>query len=562
MSYFPRIFCHQLSYALPHDKAIFTHLNLSISSHRIGLVGRNGIGKSTLLRLFAGELLATNGSIEISGKVAYLPQNSLIPINQTVADFLGFAAKLSAYERIVAGSCDIADFDALQDDWLFQDRINSQLANFKLEHIKLGRRATEFFPYYLPSPLPPPQVAEVSFFKSLLTSLSGGEFSKLQLLKLFFSDSDILLLDEPSNHLDQSARQILYQQIQQREGLILIASHDRELLQYMDQIIELTSLGCKTYGGNYQFYQEQCALDRAAKLQQASDAKKYLQLTQHSVQTSRERREQRQAKGIKERRLGKIDKMGANSKRGRSERTQSRLVTQRERLLITASAQLQQAKSELEVMETIQLNLPNTYLPNQKLALTIENLSFHYPDSTELLINHFNLIITGPERIALLGDNGTGKSTLVKLILGELQPTQGKIELGVTKINYLDQHCALLKPELSVIANFQYFNPNLNEEAARFALAQFLFKNIAAEKLVKDLSGGEKLRAALACILLSDDAPQLLILDEPTNHLDLASIQALESALNCYLGAMIVISHDSAFLRAMGIEKNLRAPFI
>jgi ATPase subunit of ABC transporter with duplicated ATPase domains len=177
------------------------------------------------------------------------------------------------------------------------------------------------------------------------------------------------------------------------------------------------------------------------------------------------------------------------------------------------------------------------------------------------IIQNFALTISGPEHVALIGNNGSGKTTLVKLILGELPMSAEKIYLGVDHVRYLDQHTKLLVPELSILENFLRFNPDIGETDARFFLAQFLFRNVTALKRVTDLSGGEKLRAALACALLSNYPPQLLILDEPTNHLDITSITCIESALKNYKGALLVISHDQTFLKNVGIMREISAPF-
>ncbi|MBX3710137.1 MAG: ABC-F family ATP-binding cassette domain-containing protein [Gammaproteobacteria bacterium] len=198
---------------------------------------------------------------------------------------------------------------------------------------------------------------------------------------------------------------------------------------------------------------------------------------------------------------------------------------------------------------------------NGKVILEIEHLIFSYPESNDLFIKNFSLTIKEPERIALCGTNGSGKTTLIKLILNELQPSYGEIFLGTERISYLDQNTMQLNPEVSILDNFLRLNSDTKENEAYQALAQFLFKNTSALKLVKHLSGGEKLRALLACTLKSSNPPQLLILDEPTNHLDLNSMKSIESALKNYQGAMIVISHDQSFLESIGIERIIYAPF-
>lgn len=249
--------------------------------------------------------------------------------------------------------------------------------------------------------------------------------------------------------------------------------------------------------------------------------------------------------------------MAANSKRGRSERTQSKLLIKEERLTNQAETQLQSVREKIETHEEIHVDLPETVVPNGKVILAIEQLSFCYPNASDAIIQDFNLTMQGTERVALVGDNGSGKTTLIKLILGVLQPQAGQIYLGTSHISYLNQNTSLLNYEFSVLENFLMLNPAATEDDAYRCLVQFLFKNIATHKLVKYLSGGEKLRALLACVLMSTQPPQLLILDEPTNHLDLHSIHSIESALKNYQGAMIVISHDQRFLENSGVTRSV-----
>jgi ATPase subunit of ABC transporter with duplicated ATPase domains len=523
-----RILINKMSFNLHDGTVLFNELTLAISRHKTGLVGRNGIGKSTLIKLILGELSPHSGSIQVEGRLAYVPQNLIYASDTTIAQVLGCEDKLNALQRIKQGSTDDRDYLMLEDDWDIEDRIQKQLAVFGLSSI----------PYH-----------------SQLKILSGGEKTRLLLARTFLSDADFLLLDEPTNHLDASARQELYHAIQQWEGGLIVISHDRMLLNLMEEIVELTTLGAACYGGNYDAYENQKTIEKSAKEKQLHDAKKLLQKAKATVQLSREKHEQKQSYGRELKRSGSIDKMAADSKKGRSERTQSKLLIKEERLMSQAGSQLQSIREKIEIDEVINVDLPATIVPNGKVILDIEGLVFAYPDAKNTIIKDFNLTVVGPERIALVGDNGSGKTTLIKLILQELQPKSGKIYVGTGLVSYLDQDASLLNPGLSILENFLYLNPDANENDAYRCLAQFLFRNISARKLVNDLSGGEKLRALLACDLMSSNPPQLLILDEPTNHLDLNSIASIESALRNYLGAMIVISHDQRFLENIGVTR-------
>ncbi len=531
----PRILVNNISFTLPTGKMLFSGISLAFSQHKIGLVGRNGIGKSTLIKLILGELSPHTGSIQVVGNITYVPQTPILLQDMTVAAFLECEEKINALHRIANGSIETQDFLILNDEWDIEERVQECLNIFGLDTI----------PYDRP-----------------IKMLSGGETTRLLLAKAFLSDADFLLLDEPTNHLDSNARKQLYHAIRDWKRGLIVISHDRTLLNLLDEIIELNTLGVNCYGGNYELYEQQKLIETAAKEQQLHDAKKSLKHSQQTIQSSREKHEQKQSYGRDLRRSGSIDKLAANAKKGRSERTQNKLLIKEERLIHQAETELQSTKAQMEINEDIHVDLPATKVPQGKIILAIEDLSFSYsPTKTKNIIQHFSFTLQGPARIALAGDNGSGKTTLVKLILNQLPMQTGKIFIGTEYVKYLDQNASLLNPDTSILDNFLRLNPDANENDAYRSLAFFLFKNKTALKLIKDLSSGEKLRALLACVFMSTHPPQLFILDEPTNHLDLNSIKSIESALKNYQGAIIAISHDENFLNNIGIEKIIYAPF-
>lgn len=530
MQFVPCIRIDHLSYSIPSHQLLFEDLSLALGPEKTGLVGRNGVGKSTLLKLILGTLVSDMGSIEVLGRVAYCPQQLEIKPEKTLADVFGVADKLQALQRIIQGSVDETDFLLVNDDWNLQERIQQQLTELGLSHLNLDRK---------------------------FSTLSGGERTRIVLAKAFLAKPDFIVLDEPTNNLDAASREFLYAAIKQWQGGMLVVSHDRTLLNLMERIIELTSLGIKNYGGNYDYFVEQNAINRIASERELFDAKKELQKTKSSIQSRHESQEQKDSYGRRQFLAGKLDKITANSSKGRSEKTQNRHAKLNESLLKVAEEKLQAAKAKIEIAHEINIAMPSTFVPNGKMVLEIEDLVFGYEGDVKPIIKDFNLKVMGPEHIALLGNNGSGKTTLVKLMLGELKPVSGYISLGVRYVNYLDQHANLLDPNLSILDNFIKLNPAINTTDARFYLADFLFRGMAALKLVKDLSGGEQLRAVLACVLMSQHPPQLLILDEPTNHLDLDSITSIESALKHYQGALLVISHDHKFLDNIKISRTI-----
>ena len=482
---------HHVFYSLD-DRTLLNDIDFSINAaDKLAIVGRNGVGKTTLLRLIVGELLPTEGNVERRKMVHYCSQNYAAYQQFSVARALGITNKLAALQRIEAGNDDAQDYTTLADDWLVHQRYALALAELGLLDVD---------------------------FQKPLQDFSGGEQTKIFLCRAFMSDADLLLLDEPSNNLDAQSKQLLYKNIQQWGKALVVVSHNRELLNQMTALIELDSLGMKLYGGNFDFYRQQKTIEQAALQQQADDAKQIQRKTARSIQYAREMHEQKVAKGKQMRRDRVLDTVTLDGMKGRSEKTQHRMRLQNSMRTERTQEQLDEATAKLEVVDKIKVVMPNTHVPARKMMLSLNDVSFAYEQKD--VLKNITLLMQGPQRLAITGCNGAGKTTLVNIILGRLK-AQGEVELGTD----------------------------------RSALAQFLFRNRAADKLVSVLSGGEKLRAGLACVLLSKHAPQLLILDEPTNHLDLDSILALEQVLNCYEGALIMISHDKLFLENINIDQ-------
>ncbi len=530
MTHIPRLITHQLSYTIPNTTVQFDDLNLSFEKRRYGLIGDNGVGKTTLLQLLVGHLKPHTGHVLLSGTATYCPQ--FIEDSQqhlSIIEMLGIQGKWHALQRLKEGKMRDGDLEVIGDDWGLATEVEILFQRLELP---------------------------ISHLNEHFNALSGGQKTKILLAKSILASSDFILLDEPTNNLDSASKQLLIEWMNHsRHGFIMV-SHDRGLLNNMDEIIEITTKGVNIFGGNYDFYEAQKKLLQEGLKHDIASAEKKLKQFESSIQETREKHQQRQKKGKLLRKKSKIDKLTANSMQGRSEKTQSRNSSLSKQRTEQAKETLKTAKAQLEIKTSIHADLLATHVPNQKNVLTIDNLQFSYTNQIPLFKN-FNLTITGPERIALIGNNGCGKSTLIRLIRGLIAPVKGKIACHVKLVRVLDQQCDFLIPSLNLVENFQELNPNITIQDAYAALASMQFRNTDAEKKVVHLSGGERIRAGLAISLLSKIPPQLIILDEPTNHLDLRSIEAIEAALSAYQGAMIVISHDNDFLNNIHITKRV-----
>ncbi len=530
-----KIILNNLSFSLEQTPVRFNDITLSFENEKYGIIGKNGIGKTSFLKLLTGDLSPNQGTIQRAGKIINIPQNHAAIDNQaTIADVLSIRQILRAIENINHGSTDENDFELATDQWDIEHRIQQALSHFNLWPIDLST------PFH---------------------HLSGGQKTKILLAKTMILQADILILDEPTNNLDKISRQLLYQFIAACRKTVIIVSHDRELLNKCNKILEITSKGIDSYGGNYDFYKLTKERKLQALQQEIKARTEILQKAKKTIQSRMERHQQGQARGKQEKLRqikgkGSYNKIEIKAKKGKSEATNRRIRLQSERKLETTNKELSQARAELEIQETLDVCLKNTHVPNNKTVIQIENLSFSY-QTNKTLIRNFNLHLTGPTRIAIQGPNGCGKSTLIKLIRGTLTADSGKINTGVAKTAYLDQNVSFLDPDLSLVENFLKCNPHCQAFDAYRALAAFKFRNKDAEKITRHLSGGEKMRAGLAISLMSTPAPQLIILDEPTNHLDLEAIDAIEIALKQYQGAIIAISHDENFLKNINIEKRI-----
>jgi ATPase subunit of ABC transporter with duplicated ATPase domains len=514
---------NDLHFAWPDGSVVLDGLDLGMGPGRHGLVGLNGSGKSTLLRLIAGELGPQRGSIGVAGTVAYLPQDPGADPDQTVSEVLGIADTLAALERVEAGSTAIEDFDAIGDRWDIAERTEAELARLGLGHLGLDRA---------------------------VSSVSGGELVLLSLVARLLTRPSVLLLDEPTNNLDSAARERLIGIVAAWKGTLLVVSHDRELLNAMDDIGSLRGGEVRWYGGGFDDYEaavavEQEAAERAVRTAESDlRAQKRDRIEAESVLATRRKQGE---KAWAEKRMPKIA-MG-NYKR-RAQVSAGKLRGVHEDRVEDASARLAEAEGLVHDDREIRVELPHTAVPAGRKVLTLVSVRPAYGDLT------VDLEIRGPERIGLTGRNGTGKTSLLRTITGDLDPAVGAARAHVPT-RHLPQRMDLLEPTLTVAENVARIAPSTTENDRRAQLARFLFRGRAADQAASTLSGGERLRATLACLLLAEPAPQLLLLDEPTNNLDLPSIRHLVEALESYRGAFIVVSHEQRFLDDLDLTRSL-----
>ncbi|MEU8484072.1 ABC-F family ATP-binding cassette domain-containing protein [Streptomyces sp. NPDC048641] len=518
------ITCTSLTYAWPDGTRVFDDLQAAFGPGRTGLIGLNGAGKSTLLKLIAGELTPADGAVKVQGEIGYLPQSVTLDTSLRVDEALGIARARAALHAIEAGDVREEHFAAVGDDWDVEERAVATLDGLDLGRIGLDRTVGE---------------------------LSGGESVLIRLAALLLRRPDVLLLDEPTNNLDLRARRRLYAAVEAWPGVMVVVSHDRELLERVDQIADLRAGGLVRYGGNLSAYEEalateQEAAERMVRVADADLKKQKRELVDAQVTLARRRRYGQKMWDTKR------EPKAIMAQRKRQAQVSAGKYRQlHEGRLAEAKERLDEAVEAVRDDDEIRVDLPHTAVPPGRSVLTLRQLRMAYGACVE---GEFEL--RGPERIALVGRNGSGKTTLLRTIAGGLEPVAGEAVAHVP-LRFLPQRLDVLDEGLTVAENVARFAPGATNNRVRARLAHFLFKGARADQAAATLSGGERFRATLAALMLAEPAPQLLMLDEPTNNLDLASVRQLTSALESYEGTLLVASHDLPFLKSIGVTRTL-----
>ncbi|WP_116807366.1 ATP-binding cassette domain-containing protein [Steroidobacter cummioxidans] len=493
----PVIVARDVAYEFSNGRELFKQLSFSLNATRCALVGPNGVGKTCLARLLAGELEPTRGVIQRHGSVSLFAQ------------------------RQPAEPIAVADYLAAVDEWsLTRDQLLTNIDQ-----------------------------------QALCTTLSGGQWMRVRLARAL--DDGFLILDEPTNDLDREGREAVFQFLRAHTGGALLISHDREALELCDETLELSNLGLMKFGGSWSEYVIEKDRERArlgATLDQAKrerDAAVAHRVEQQARQEKRNRRGQAAAD-----RGGLPRILAGGRKRAAQVTTGKRDIALVERAE-TAVTRAHEAFADLKIDPVMYADLMGQALHSQKLIAEARDFNIRFGDW--LYPQDVDFSWRGNVRLALQGANGSGKSTLLKAITGAPLITRGELNRGPLVTLYIDQHCSVLDDTLSVLDNVRSVATG-SESEIRTHLARFLFTKDTVFQKASTLSGGERLRATLARALLATSKPELLLLDEPTNNLDLANIEFLETLVREFRGALIVVSHDQRFLENCGMSSEFVLP--
>ncbi len=487
-----------------------------------GLIGRNGLGKSVLMQVLSQQYSHewhVQGQVNWQCPHHYLPQVQRLNV-MTVAQALGITPLYQAFQRIEQGLAEDADFELLADKWALPAMWQQQLEEWAL---------------------PVDLDAHVE-------NLSMGQQTKLALCRFFLQPDAYLLLDEPSNHLDQASRQKLIQAMNAHPAGCLIISHDREILEQVSSVYELSEHGLKMYGGSYSVYAEQAQLEKDALVQKVTKQTQEIKQKQKQQVLELQKSQKRQQTGKKLRASGSQAPILLDMKKERAGQSLGRLSNQQQRQMEADEQNLQQNLQQLETITPQKFEFELASLKTGEI-LRLKDIKLAYGNKVAI-----DLFISSGNKIHLKGSNGSGKSTLLKTIHGELMPLGGEMSKAGKSI-YLDQNFSFLNLDQDAVSNLQAFNSSINATEWRTLLGQLRLRRDKGIMPLKYLSGGERLKIALLGLSKHSEAIDLLLLDEPENHLDIDSRKLLAAAIANFNGAVILVSHDAYFAKYCGINE-------
>lgn len=522
-----------LTYIHPDKEILFQNLTFSIASHaRCAIIGENGVGKSTLLQIIAHKLKSASGTVVEEETPYFVPQHLGQYNERTVAEALDVSRELNALHAILRGEVTEENLACLNEKWDLEEQVTAALGKWDLSHV---------------SPDTP------------MRELSGGEKTKVFLAGITLHRPGLVLLDEPTNHLDLAGREKVYAFLAAFPGTIVVVSHDRTLLNRMSAMYEMSADGIRFYPMNYNAYKEWKEAELQSKTAQLENRKKELKKAQKEAKEAMERQQKHNVRGEKQSEKKGIARIAMGNLQNRAENSTAKLSKVKQEKLQGMNEEIRTIKSSISLASTIKIDFHSSTLHAGRKMIEAKGMNFAYPGMPPLWGQGLEFTVYSGERIRLTGANGSGKSTLLELMVGLKNPTEGTIHRA-DNLNYvyLDQEYSLIRNDRTILEQVTAFNATaLQEHEIKICLNRFLFTQAMWDKRCACLSGGERMRLALCCLMVGRNTPDIIIADEPTNNIDIVNVDILTSILKEYHGTLIVVSHDVVFLDELSVEKEI-----
>lgn len=524
------IIASNISYALADGTVLLSHVSFSISpGAKCALVGPNGSGKSTLMAVLSGRLAPTEGTVQVEEGAYLVPQHFGQFNDLSVAEALGVDRKLLALHAILAGDATEEQFAALADDWTLEDRLRQALDRWGLGHV---------------GPDTP------------MAQLSGGEKTRVFLAGIAIHEPTVVMMDEPTNHIDADSRAMLYDLIDHSAATLLIVSHDRRLLSRLPDIYELSAAGMRHFPMSFSDYEATVEAEAEAQAERRDFWQKELRKERKVARVVAERQQRQASRGQQHSERQGVARIMMGVRRDQAERSSSKTDATRQRRMDDIRQQLAEAKAGVKQVDGMAIDLGSATMREGRELVVARGVNFAYAGGEPLWGEGLNFTVRSGDRLHIVGRSGSGKSTLMRMVMGQIRPTEGTLAVaeGLRTV-YLDQEYSLINPSLTVAEQVGEFNRRaLPEHELNIRLNRFLFPRDTWTKPCAALSGGEKMRLSLCCMMVADSAPDIIIADEPTNNLDLHNMDILAATLNAYRGTLLLITHDEGFAEAVGLE--------